>query len=96
LATDKKVKRSIANIQAYKSVFKSEDGQKVLWDLMKLNSFMQDSYVQGDPYSTAYNEGRRSVVLYILQKINENTQRLQKRYEEGMRNEEGLFDSINE
>jgi hypothetical protein len=87
LKADKIRKRSIANVQMYKDVFSSGAGQKVLWDLMKNNSMVTDSHVVGDPYSTAYNEGRRAVVLHILEKININVQALEKKYQEGLKNE---------
>lgn len=87
---DKKFKRSIANVQAYQDVFSSGAGQKVLWDLMKNNGMLSDNFCIGDSHATSYNEGRRSVVLYILKRINENTKTLEKRYEEGLKNEQTI------
>lgn len=52
-------------VLAYKRVFESEDGKKVLKDLMKCSSFNRSS-VGEDPYETYFNEGARSIILRIL------------------------------
>lgn len=56
-------------IIAYKTVFNSKEGQKVLLDLMKSCHVMGTTF-SSDPYETAYNEGARSVVLRIIKTIN--------------------------
>jgi len=58
--------KEIGNIQKdYLSCFSSSSGQKVLDD-MKISYSDRSSYVTGDPYETAFNEGQRSVYLSIL------------------------------
>ena len=49
----------------YKEVFGSEAGKEVLDDLMKSNYFFTSTQT-GDSHESAFNEGRRSVILAIL------------------------------
>ena len=51
--------------QAYRRVFSTEDGQKILKDLMR-SCHYNGSSVGQDVYETYYNEGERAVVLRIL------------------------------
>lgn len=64
-------------ILAYKRVFESEDGSKVLEDLMK-SCHMVNSTMGNDPYETSFNEGARSVVVRILKTINTDIEKLNK------------------
>ncbi len=58
----------------YELVFQGrEDGKEVLEDLCK-RFYDRPSYVRGDPYETAYNEGCRAAIHYILQKIAQSQQ----------------------
>lgn len=50
-------------IKAYKNLFDSDFGRMVLDDLRV--EYCSGSFVPGDPYYTAYNEGQRSVVLAL-------------------------------
>ncbi len=64
---DKKAENSKKVISQYKKVFNSENGKAVLYDLMRGNYFLNTTtFVPGDPYSTARNEGQRDVVVRIL------------------------------
>ncbi|MGE4551604.1 MAG: hypothetical protein AB7D57_00735 [Desulfovibrionaceae bacterium] len=49
---------------AYRRTFESEDGRTVLEDLER-RGFMWGSTLHPDPQRTAFNEGRRSLVLHI-------------------------------
>lgn len=53
----------------YKRVFGTPHGKKVLRHLMKMHGFLQHSHIEGDPYSTAFNEGCRNVVVLIARKL---------------------------
>lgn len=55
-------------VKRYKRVFGSEDGKKVLHDLMKICNVMH-STLNADPLIMAHNEGERSIVLRILRTI---------------------------
>jgi hypothetical protein len=49
----------------YKTTFDSESGQKVLRDLEGRCSWRTSSYVAGDVNATAFEEGKRAVILHI-------------------------------
>lgn len=51
---------------AYREFFLSEHGEEILTDLMRATGFTT-TVVGKDPYETYYNEGRRSVLLQIIQ-----------------------------
>ena len=54
----------------YKKVFNTPDGEKVVEDLKKQFHFEATTYTDGLDTNTAiYREGRRSVVLWILNQI---------------------------
>ena len=50
------------------NIFGSETGKAVLKYLLK-SYYHAPSYVRGDSHETAYNEGRRAVVIDILDKM---------------------------
>jgi hypothetical protein len=58
-------------VKAYKRVFSSEDGRRVLRHLISLY-LVRSSHVEGDSHSTAFNEGARNVVLLIMGKLKMN------------------------
>ena len=87
----KKRTRSLANFAEYQKVFSSDNGKKVLWDLMKHCGMLGTSHVPGDSHSTAYNEGSRTVALYILTKLNTNINLLEKRINAEIKREEDQY-----
>ncbi len=54
---------------AYHTVFDTPSGEEVLRHLVGI-SVTTLSHVPGDPYTTAFNEGRRHLVLSILRQLN--------------------------
>ena len=50
---------------AYKQVFNSDNGKKVLDDLEKRCSYHATTHVKGDSHESAFLEGTRSVILFI-------------------------------
>jgi hypothetical protein len=72
-----RAKRVLATITDYQIVFKSEHGRRVLWDMMKHSGMLSPSTINGDPYATHFNDGMRSMSLYILQKLNTNAEQLE-------------------
>ena len=50
---------------SYQNTFASEDGRKVLADLIKVNGVFSNSYDK-DPCEHAYNAGKREAILRIL------------------------------
>jgi len=51
-------------VACYREVFNSPSGKIVLED-MRVSFANRTSFVKGDPYETAFREGRRHVVLRI-------------------------------
>lgn len=52
--------------RSYREFFTSEQGEDILTDLMKACHY-HTPVIGQDPYETYYNEGKRSVLLQILQ-----------------------------
>jgi len=50
---------------AYKQVFNSDNGKKVMEDLEKRCSYHMTTHIKGDSHESAYLEGARSVVLFV-------------------------------
>ncbi len=62
-------------VDDYKQVFSSDAGQRVLRDLEDFAGLLSDGFSE-NPYITAYNAGRRSVGVYLLEKLEMDRQRL--------------------
>lgn len=71
-----KKKRALASIANYQDTFTSPHGKKVLLDLMRRSGMTHVNFSPDSPYVTSFNEGSRSVVLYILEKLNVDTLKL--------------------
>lgn len=57
--------------QLYKLVFQGrQDGKEVFDDLNKI-FYNRQSFVRDEPYLTAFNEGQRSVIAFIQNKLNQ-------------------------
>ena len=64
-----KRKEKAKNIIAYQKLFATEDGKRVLADLLRECGFMSVGLGE-DAQETAYNQGKREVVLRIVNLIN--------------------------
>ena len=60
----------------YRTIFEGPQGQRVLADLCHRHGIFDPCHVPGDPYSTAYNDGRRSVVVDLLRYLGTDLERL--------------------
>ena len=58
--------------QMYNDVFTSEAGKKVLKDLEARCNWRVSSYVAGDANATAFEEGKRAVLLHIHNMLEED------------------------
>jgi len=65
--------------QAYIRTFASEHGQKVLADLTKKYSFQDKTTFSSLPYDMSYNEGQRTVFLYIQNLMKRDLKALEER-----------------
>ena len=70
--TEKEKKR----LADYRTIFEGPQGQRVLADLCHRHGIFDPCHVPGDPYSTAYNDGRRSVVVDLLRYLGTDLERL--------------------
>ena len=75
-------KKRLEMISRYTSLFKTEDGEKVLWDLCKTFNVVGTTF-DTNPHVMAYNEGARAVVMRILQTINTDPEALDKLMSKG-------------
>jgi len=55
----------------YKETFATENGASVLKDLEKRCNMRSSSYVAGDANATAFEEGKRAVILHIHNMLEE-------------------------
>lgn len=54
----------------YNFVFGSEEGQRVLSDIIRSCHMLSPTYFPGDPHQTAFQEGERNFALKILTNMN--------------------------
>lgn len=52
--------------KAYKDTFSSESGKRVLADILRMGRYNQPTFVPGDPYTSAFNEGMRRMALRVV------------------------------
>ena len=55
----------------YRQTFNTDSGVKVLRDLEARSNWRSLSYVAGDVNATAFEEGKRAVILYIHNMLQE-------------------------
>lgn len=77
-------------IADYKELFESDVGRKVLFSLIKSYGVLNSTHVPGDPYSTAFNEGQRSVVLMIMRKAKTDIKKFLKALEDMQKEQQSL------
>lgn len=58
----------------YRGTFGSEQGQRVLLDLLRRTGVMRGTYREGEatPFDMQHREGQRAIGLYIVTLINEH------------------------
>lgn len=79
-------------LSAYKEVFASPAGKKVLYDLMKQFNVL-DSTFSSDANEMFFNEGARTVVLRIFKTINVDPKQLEQLYLLGQSEENYAYES---
>ena len=70
----KEIEKKLKQLKTdYKTVFNTDEGQRVLSDLEKRCHFLTTTNIKGDSHESAYMEGQRSVLLFIKSMLqNEN------------------------
>ena len=69
--------------QDYRRTFDTEAGQRVLSDLMRRHFVFSVTKVPGDATESAFNEGRRSVILDIMQTVGVDADRVMEHIQQG-------------
>lgn len=83
-ATEPKAKEDLlARQDSYKTTFHGVNGQEVLKDLSRFCREKESCFTVGDPYATALLEGRREVILRILDHLEMPPDDLWLKYGEG-------------
>ena len=80
--------KAVGLVRDYHQVFGSEQGKRVLYDLMSKNNITGSSFVAGETDSTAFNEGSRNVILAILHMLQMSPSQMLERFEIGRKHEE--------
>tara|TARA_Y100000356_G_C11042294_1_gene174238 strand:+ start:185 stop:451 length:267 start_codon:yes stop_codon:yes gene_type:complete len=75
----------------YKAVFSTEEGERVLFDLMK-NNFMLAPTFTSCVHEMALREGSRNAILRILSILKVNPEELRKHITRGMEREHEYID----
>lgn len=68
MSVPKAVRRKVSTIKAYKAVFNSIDGKLVLIDLIRRAGVLDGAHEEQDSLNF-HKQGRRSIVLEILQEL---------------------------
>lgn len=79
-------------ITDYKHVFGTEQGRRVLHDMMKAHFMISPTHVKNDALGTSYNEGMRNVVLRILSFIKMDVARFDELLKQGETDDYGAND----
>ena len=70
----------------YKEFFSTDDGKEILADLARRHLVHTSTFVPHDTHHSAFNEGRRSVILDIISLVNipmEELDKLNRKAEDG-------------
>ena len=66
----KELEKKLKQLQTdYKTVFNTDEGERVIADLEKRCHFLTTTNIKGDSHESAYMEGQRSVLLFIKQML---------------------------
>ena len=70
----------------YKEFFSTDDGKEILADLARRHFVHTSTFIPHDTHHSAFNEGRRSVILDIISLVNvpmEELDKLNRKAEDG-------------
>jgi len=88
---EKKQQKQVDDVIAYKALFGSPDGKRVLNDLIRTCGMLNATYA-GDPNEVIFREGQRAIVVRILNILKIDPSRLQKNIEDMRKEEESYHD----
>ena len=67
----------------YRAVFEGDAGEDVLRDLYEFCGLYRQAHVAGDPFETAFNDGRRRVALRLHAMLSERPSARQREVDDG-------------
>jgi len=81
---NKKIKKAtVSKAIDYQVVFNTEEGKRVLYDMMKNTGALTSSFNPDNPHITSFNEGQRSVCISIMKHLKFNPQKFEKMMQQG-------------
>jgi len=87
LSKQKSSQRIVDLTRAYQSVFSSDEGKLVLFDLMEKGYFLAPTF-EKEMHGAERNEGKRELVLFILRQCNMNMSNVMELIKEEENNKE--------
>lgn len=87
---EKLVARKTAKAIDYKRVFGTEQGKRVLFDMMKAGHMLDSTMSRGaTSHDLAFREGERNFVLRVMTILKTDPEKLKQQIEEGEQDEQG-------
>lgn len=83
-----KLRQKIFLHARYQKVFQTEDGREVLEHIMHEGFMFKSTFVAGDQYQTALNEGKRMFALAILRFLHKDHAEMVKQIEQAAHEQE--------
>jgi hypothetical protein len=84
-------KKKLDQVACYQATFSSEDGKKVLYDLMKVHNVMGSTF-SPNSNEMILKEGERNVVLRIMHLLKIDPQKLIEEIEKGISHDNQYID----
>jgi hypothetical protein len=75
------LRRKSRRTQYYKAVFSTPEGKWVLKDLMRKYRYNEQTTVVGDPHASAFLDGKRTVVMELINILATDLNKLIQLYE---------------
>lgn len=86
-ARQKYTEEALSTKALYNKVFSSEDGEKVLLDMIRSTGVMDPS-IGLDPYQTYFNEGKKAIIYDIVRMVEFDPMKYKKLIEQKVQKEE--------
>lgn len=84
-------KKKLDQVASYQSIFSTEDGKKVLYDLMKVHNVMGSTF-SNNSNEMILKEGERNVVLRIMHILKIDPSKLIEEIEKGISHDNQYID----
>jgi len=78
-----KIDKASDLVRLYHKIFKSEEGEQILFDIMN-HCGMLDATFTSNAGKMAYNQGKRSVCVYILSRLDTDPREFRRQMEEAL------------